>query len=178
MYFFYRFNIRLSYFTFINFLYPCSELSRQTNDCKKNRHRVPWYRTFLLWNFSLLWTTFWTVIYSWKQTFFSNKNDPKRSIRVSSLHRIPFMVKAYFCRPISFARKPNDWVKSKIRTKIFSQRMTRSSCTCVKLTCRRQQFNRLEYVLAVFYIKNTIVTPHKMLKCFFRHSHLWFRLSQ
>ena len=77
------------------------------------------------------------------------------------------MAKAYFCRPISFARKPNDWVKSKNRTKIFFQRMTRSSCTCVKLTCRQQRFNRLEYVLAIFFIKNTILTPHKMLKCFF-----------
>ena len=121
----------------------------------------------MLWNFLLLWTTFWTVIYSWKQTFFSNKNDPKRSIRVSSLHRIPFMVKAYFCRPISFARKPNDWVKYKNRTQIFCQRLTRSSCTCVKLTCRRQRFNRLEYVLAIFYIINTILTWHTMLKCYF-----------
>ena len=77
------------------------------------------------------------------------------------------MVKAYFCRPISFARKPNDWVKSKNRAKIFCQRLTRSSCTCVKLTCRRQRFNRLEYVLAIFYIKNTILTPHTILKCFF-----------
>ena len=114
MLFFYHFNIRLSYFTFMWFLYPSSELSRQTNGCKtdiENRGvRRQCFETFASLNHFLI-----CRFRVFKHILSTEKRYLKLSFE-SELHVGLFTVLINLCKPVNSLQMLNDFEGSKNRT--------------------------------------------------------------